>query len=60
MAAAQMIWHSNVARRIEDLLRAQGKFTVREVGVVVGKRDVPVPGVSVSAAEMRLRRRMIA
>lgn len=47
MAAAQMIWHSDVARRIENLLREQGKITVREVGVVVGHRDVPVPDVSV-------------
>jgi len=47
MAAAQMAWHSAVARRVEDFFRDAGRETLREVGVVVAPRDVPVPDVLV-------------
>jgi Uma2 family endonuclease len=47
MAAAQMMWHTMTARRIEAWFRAQGHFAEREVGVVVGPRSVPAPDVSV-------------
>lgn len=47
MAAAQMAWHSAIARRIEDLFRAAKLETSRELGVIVAPRDVPVPDVLV-------------
>jgi len=46
-AAAQMAWHSEIARRVEDFFRAAGLVTSRELGVVVAPRDVPIPDVLV-------------
>lgn len=46
MAAAQMMWHTLTARRIEAWFQAQGIFAAREVGVVVGPRSVPAPDVT--------------
>src|SRR5262245_23112429 len=53
MAAAQMAWHSATARRIEDYCRAAKRDTVREVGVVVAPRDVPIPDVLVFRQPIR-------
>ncbi|BCB80192.1 hypothetical protein GCM10022251_06380 [Phytohabitans flavus] len=47
MAAAQMKWHTMTARRIEAWFRAKGLDAEREVGVVVGRRSVPAPDVTV-------------
>ncbi|WP_162908180.1 Uma2 family endonuclease [Allorhizocola rhizosphaerae] len=47
MAAAQMAWHSATARRVEDLFRAAKREVLREIGVVLGPRDVPIPDVVV-------------
>jgi Uma2 family endonuclease len=46
-AAAQMAWHSAIARRIEDFFRAAKLETLRELGVIVAPHDVPVPDVLV-------------
>jgi Uma2 family endonuclease len=52
-AAAQMKWHSMVARRIETWFRDQGRDAEREVGVVVAHRDVPSPDVTVFREPVR-------
>lgn len=56
MAAAQMAWHSATARRIEDLFRAAKREVLREIGVVVGPRDVPIPDVVVFRGPIDLMR----
>jgi len=46
-AAAQRAWHSEMAFRLSTLFRRQGLRTAMEVGVVVGRRGVPAPDVTV-------------
>jgi Uma2 family endonuclease len=46
-AAAQRMWHSEVADRIKQYHRGHGRTATSEVGVVVGARGVPVPDVTV-------------
>lgn len=45
-AAAQMGWHTEMAHRICDVLRATGRVTYRESGVVLAARTVRVPDVT--------------
>ena len=45
-AAAQMAWHSSIARRIANLLTAGKQAVHMEVGVVLGLRTVRAPDVS--------------
>jgi Uma2 family endonuclease len=56
MAAAQMAWHSATARRVEDYFRAAKREVLREMGVVVGPRDVPIPDVLVFRGPIDLER----
>jgi Uma2 family endonuclease len=56
MAAAQMAWHSAIARRVEDYFRAAKREVLREMGVVVGKRDVPIPDLLVFKGAIDLER----
>jgi Uma2 family endonuclease len=51
MAAAQAIWRSVTARRIESLFLNAGRMAVREIGVRLSKGDVPSPDVSVLRAK---------
>lgn len=46
-AAAQVRWHSMVARRIDIWFRDQGRDAEREVGVVLAPREVRAPDVVV-------------
>jgi hypothetical protein len=39
-AAARMMWHSEIASRIRNLLAATGRIAVRETGVVLARRTV--------------------
>jgi Uma2 family endonuclease len=56
MAAAQMAWHSKVAHRIANMFVAAGREAICEVGVVVGRRTVMIPDVTVFTERVDLRR----
>src|SRR5688572_22557942 len=56
MAAAQMGWHSAIARRVEDYFRAAKREVMREMGVVIGPRDVPIPDLLVFKGAIDLER----
>jgi Uma2 family endonuclease len=56
VAAARMGWHSAIARRIEDCFRAAKREVMREMGVIVGPRDVPIPDLLVFKEAMDLER----
>jgi Uma2 family endonuclease len=45
-AAAQVMWHGEIAGRIRDLLVEAGRVAARETGVVLGPRTVRAPDVS--------------
>lgn len=57
MAAAQMAWHSEIVDRVTYLLRRTRPKVLREVGVVLGPRDVPIPDVVVFHEPLRDLRR---
>jgi len=44
-AAAQMAWHSRVARRIAAIIETEGRLALTEAGVILGPRKVRIPDV---------------